>query len=161
MYGGKCVTLCDTSCFAWLCGSAVCWVALKQPSKSSPTTKIPRSSRMGAVDFGLFSRRYFSIFFFIEEFQWFLIALSVRPGNILAISAHLFPNLRWLWRMRRSSLSDQFLDLLMFGLRWLCQRSRHCFPVLPTSWEAIWLHFLGPTRQFNMNRSGEEVKVLP
>ena len=27
------------------------------------------------------------------EFQWFLMALSVRPGMYLAISAHLLPNL--------------------------------------------------------------------
>jgi len=26
------------------------------------------------------------------EFQWFLMALSVRPGRYFAISAHLFPN---------------------------------------------------------------------
>ena len=26
------------------------------------------------------------------EFQWFLMALSVRPTNVLAISAHLLPN---------------------------------------------------------------------
>lgn len=28
----------------------------------------------------------------IVEFQWFLIALSVRPGSRFAISAHLFPS---------------------------------------------------------------------
>ena len=32
------------------------------------------------------------ILFFILEFQWFLIALSVRPGRNEVISAHLFPN---------------------------------------------------------------------
>jgi hypothetical protein len=32
------------------------------------------------------------IFFFIEEFQWFLIELSVLPDKNLAISAHLLPN---------------------------------------------------------------------
>jgi len=35
----------------------------------------------------LMDRRRFSV-----EFQRFLIALSVRPGNLLAISAHLFPS---------------------------------------------------------------------
>jgi hypothetical protein len=33
-----------------------------------------------------FSSSYFR---FIVEFQWFLMALSVRPGNSLAILAHL------------------------------------------------------------------------
>ncbi len=32
-------------------------------------------------------------FRFIVEFQWFLMALSVLPGNHLAIKAHLFPTL--------------------------------------------------------------------
>lgn len=32
-----------------------------------------------------------TFFFFIVEFQWFFIELSVRPGNIFVISAHLFP----------------------------------------------------------------------
>ena len=30
-------------------------------------------------------------FFFIVEFQWFLMELSVLPGSILVISAHLLP----------------------------------------------------------------------
>ena len=30
-------------------------------------------------------------FFFIEEFQWFFIELSVRPGRSFVISAHLLP----------------------------------------------------------------------
>jgi hypothetical protein len=46
---------------------------------------------IGTDFFGVLDRKYFSIFFFMEEFQWFLMALSVRPGSILAISAHLFP----------------------------------------------------------------------
>ena len=29
----------------------------------------------------------------MDEFQWFLIALSVRPGSSLTISAHLVPSL--------------------------------------------------------------------
>lgn len=31
----------------------------------------------------------------IVEFQWFLMALSVRPGKYLEINAHLFPNLQF------------------------------------------------------------------
>jgi len=34
-----------------------------------------------------------AIFLFIVEFQWFFIALSVRPGKNLAIIAHLLPYL--------------------------------------------------------------------
>jgi hypothetical protein len=34
-------------------------------------------------------------FFFIVEFQWFLIELSVLPGNILVIYAHLLPWAIW------------------------------------------------------------------
>jgi hypothetical protein len=30
-------------------------------------------------------------FFFMVEFQWFLMELSVRPGSIRVISAHLLP----------------------------------------------------------------------
>lgn len=32
-----------------------------------------------------------SYFFLMAEFQWFLIALSVRPGNAFAITAHWLP----------------------------------------------------------------------
>ena len=35
--------------------------------------------------------RNFSIFRFMDEFQWFLIALSVRPGSTFAISAQRLP----------------------------------------------------------------------
>ena len=54
-----------------------------------------------------------------DEFQWFFIALSVRPGSTLAISAHRFPNLWWASRMLRSSLSVHGA-LLICGFRWLC-----------------------------------------
>lgn len=37
-----------------------------------------------------------SAFRFMEEFQWFLMALSVRPGITFAISAHLLPSF-WCW----------------------------------------------------------------
>ena len=36
-------------------------------------------------------RKKLSTFFFMDEFQWFLIALSVRPFSNFAISAHLLP----------------------------------------------------------------------
>ncbi|KAF4363461.1 hypothetical protein F8388_016589 [Cannabis sativa] len=37
------------------------------------------------------------------EFQWFLMALSVRPGRSLAMVAHLFPWAAWAWMMMESS----------------------------------------------------------
>jgi len=39
----------------------------------------------------------------MELFQWFLMALSVRPGNNFAISAHRLPNRSWASMMMRSS----------------------------------------------------------
>jgi hypothetical protein len=36
-----------------------------------------------------------TFFFFMVEFQWFLMELSVRPGSILVISAHLLPWAVW------------------------------------------------------------------
>ena len=87
--------------------------------------------------------RSFSILRFIEEFQWFLIALSVLPGRSLAISAQRFPSLECASRMIWSSSSLQG-SLRMSGSRWLCQRSRHCLPMRPGSLAAITDHFLGP-----------------
>mmetsp|Transcript_78839 Transcript_78839/g.190597 ORF Transcript_78839/g.190597 Transcript_78839/m.190597 type:complete len:303 (-) Transcript_78839:51-959(-) len=64
------------------------------------------------------------------EFQWFLDALSVRPGRYLAMSAHLLPNLLCSSSSIRSS-SSVHASLRMSWSRWLCQRSRHCLPVRP------------------------------
>lgn len=71
----------------------------------------------------------------IVEFQWFLIALSVRPGRSLAISAHLLPSCLCASISMLSSSSDH-ASFLIEGLRWLCHRSRHCLPILPC-WRAI------------------------
>ena len=65
------------------------------------------------------------------------------PGNIFAISAHLFPTVIWASRIILSSSSLQ-ASLQISGLRWLCQRSRHCLPIRPGSWLAISDHFLAP-----------------
>lgn len=82
-------------------------------------------------------------FFFIVEFQWFFIELSVRPGNIFVISAHLFP-----WALcAKNKIHSSWFDQSTFrmqGLRWLCQRSRHCFPSLPGTCLAIMDHLWGP-----------------
>jgi hypothetical protein len=37
----------------------------------------------------------------------------------------------------------------MAGLRWLCHRSRHCFPILPGRCSAIKVHFEGPCLSTN------------
>ncbi len=82
-------------------------------------------------------------FFFMVEFQWFLMELSVRPGSILVISAHLLP-----WavcaRNRIHSSCSIHSTFRMFGFRWLCHRYRHCFPSLPSTNLAINDHRCGP-----------------
>ena len=64
--------------------------------------------------------------------QRFLIALSVRPGTIFAISAKRLPCKRWAKMMSWSSSGVQG-PFLMLESRWLCQRSRICLAVLPRS----------------------------
>jgi hypothetical protein len=59
----------------------------------------------------------------IVEFQWFLIALSVRPGSRLAISAHLFPSSSCAARMVRSSSAVHGVFFIS-GFRWLCHLHR-------------------------------------
>mmetsp|Transcript_46970 Transcript_46970/g.93595 ORF Transcript_46970/g.93595 Transcript_46970/m.93595 type:complete len:215 (+) Transcript_46970:1362-2006(+) len=65
------------------------------------------------------------------EFHRFLIALSVRPGKHLAISDQRVP---WVWTASTIALSSSsdHIFLLTSGDRWLCQRSRHCFPDRPS-----------------------------
>ena len=82
-------------------------------------------------------------FFFIVEFQWFLIELSVRPGNIFVISAHLLPCAVWAKKRIHSSWGFHS-SFLMLGLRWLCQRYRHCLPNLPSTNLAMKDHRWGP-----------------
>lgn len=79
----------------------------------------------------------------MDEFQWFLIVLSVLPSSTLAISAHLLPSLLW-WRKRIHSSSGLQEIFLIFGFKWLCHLSLHCFPILPGKFSAIWVHFYGP-----------------
>lgn len=40
-------------------------------------------------------------------------------------------------------------SFLISGFRWLCQRSRHCLPILPGKFLAIKLQFLGPCSKTN------------
>jgi hypothetical protein len=82
-------------------------------------------------------------FFFMVEFQWFLMELSVLPGSILVISAHLLP---WAVCARKSTHSSWGIHsiLRMLGLRWLCHRYRHCFPNRPSTNFAMNDHRCGP-----------------
>jgi len=82
-------------------------------------------------------------YFFSFELKRFLIALSVRPGRLFAISHHLLPWSLCIWRMIRSSSNDHF-SLRMLGSRWLCHLSRHYFPILPGRAAAMVLQFLAP-----------------
>jgi len=87
------------------------WVGLKVPERSYISSRF---------------------FFFIVEFQWFLIELSVLPGSILVISAHLFP---WAVCAKNKIHYSQGIHstFKMLGFRWLCHRSRHCLPNLPST----------------------------
>ena len=107
------------------------------------------------------------VYFIQYSYQWFFTWLSVLPGRRFAISDHRLPNSLWASAIICSSSSvhaclfilgsvwelsfeihkvcgstgkeDEILDVP----RWLCQRSRHCFPDLPwilktlTTWSAM------------------------
>ena len=60
----------------------------------------------------------------ILEFQRFLIALSVRPGSIWAILAHLVPSCCTSSTSFWSSASVHF-SVLIDGLTWLCHLRAH------------------------------------
>lgn len=82
-------------------------------------------------------------FLFMELFQWFFIVLSVLPSRIFAISAHLFSSYLWsINRIHSSSLLHS--HFLIFGFRWLCHLSRHCFPILAGKYSEIIVHFYAP-----------------
>ena len=56
------------------------------------------------------------------EFHRFLIALSVRPGSCLAMSAHLVPTC-WTSSMMSCSSSSVQSSLFTDGHKWLCHLS--------------------------------------
>lgn len=77
------------------------------------------------------------------------------PGSILAISAQRLPSTLWASQMMRSSSSVQ-QDFFTSGLRWLCQRSRHCFPSRPFRCLAMRVHCFVPyflTSSITLERS--------
>ena len=78
------------------------------------------------------------------ELKRFLMALSVRPSTLLAISHQRFPFMRCSLMMIISS-SKVHLRFLTFGSKWLCQRSRHYFPMRPGRLLATFVQFLAPS----------------
>lgn len=100
--------------------------------RSSISHRLPSSISMSSM-----------FFFFMVEFQWFFIELSVRPGSILVISAHLFP---WAVCARKRIHSSWGIHstFKIHGFKWLCHRSLHCFPSLPGTNLAIKDHLCGP-----------------
>jgi hypothetical protein len=75
--------------------------------------------------------KYWWDLFFMIEFQWFFMALSVLPFSILVKWAHWLPMLLCSRNSNHSSSSLHSV-LLISGFRWLCHLSRHCFPTLPS-----------------------------
>ena len=65
------------------------------------------------------------IFLFMVEFQWFLMELSVLPGNNLAIMAHLLPYLNWLSHTVCEPAQSLHLPDRSSGPCW-CQDSDGC-----------------------------------
>jgi len=61
--------------------------------------------------------------------QWFFTALSVLPGNSLAIIAHLLPYILWALKSLSSS-SSQKLFLLILGSNWLNHLNLQLFPAI-------------------------------
>ena len=99
-------------------------------------------------------------FRFIDEFQWFLIELSVRPSRTLAISAHLLSTILCIKKSIHSSSLLQLIFLIR-GLRWLCQRSRHYFPTRQFKCCEIKVHFWGPlaTTSWSTRQSSSAVQA--
>ena len=59
---------------------------------------------------------------------WKICGHVYLPGSSLEISAQRFPSTLCAWQMIWSS-SSVHLSFFTAGFRWLCQRSRHCFPL--------------------------------
>ena len=91
----------------------------------------------------LYSDSIFPIFFFIVEFQWFLIVLSVLPGKNLHNKLHLLPYFLCIKYNIISSSLDQEV-LLTVGHKWLNHLSLHCFPILSGKKDDMYDHFSGP-----------------
>ena len=64
------------------------------------------------------------------------MSLSLRPSKRFTISDQRVPISATAWAIMMSSIIVHF-DFLIWGARWLCQRSRHCLPVRPGTLLAI------------------------
>mmetsp|Transcript_3011 Transcript_3011/g.5756 ORF Transcript_3011/g.5756 Transcript_3011/m.5756 type:complete len:237 (+) Transcript_3011:103-813(+) len=118
-------------------------IALDRPSQRPWTTRRPEAEEESDVT--LASRLMLRL---MVLYQWFLMALSVRPGRSFAISAHLLPTRCWASYMYFSS-SSVHGSFLMSGSRWFSHLVLHCFPDLriPDVWERVEAttdHFLVP-----------------
>lgn len=111
-----------------------------QPHPESPTHKSPQATQQGRQQ---------------------QVKRSYLPGSSLAISAQRFPRTLWASNMMRSS-SSVHEDFFTSGFRWLCQRSRHCFPKRPFRCLAIRVHCLVPyflTSSITFGESGREIRT--
>ena len=77
------------------------------------------------------------------ELKRFLMALSVRPSTYLAMSHQRLPCTKCSFTISMSS-SMVHLRFVIFGSKWLCHLSRHCFPIRPGRLLATWVQFLAP-----------------
>mmetsp|Transcript_20147 Transcript_20147/g.39110 ORF Transcript_20147/g.39110 Transcript_20147/m.39110 type:complete len:230 (+) Transcript_20147:99-788(+) len=92
------------------------------------------------------------------EFHRFLMALSVRPGTSLAISAHLLP---WIFCASMISRSSSLVHgpFIMFGSNWLCHRSRICLPVRLGKYDATSTQLLSPCFSTSLRTSSSSSGV--
>ncbi|XP_065036596.1 uncharacterized protein LOC135672070 [Musa acuminata AAA Group] len=84
------------------------------------------------------------------EYQWFLMALSVRPERRRAMVAHLLPKRRWARTMASSSSAVKGRCSTR-GDSWLHHRRRHDLPDRPGMDRLISDQFLGPCRSTRRN----------
>ncbi|KVI09928.1 Ribosomal protein L41 [Cynara cardunculus var. scolymus] len=99
------------------------------------------------------------------EFQWFLIALSVRPGRSLEMVDHLLP---WIACARRITSSSSRVNgrCSTSGLSWLHHRRRHDFPERPGILELMRDQLRGPCCSTSFTRVAsscglQEPLILP
>jgi hypothetical protein len=59
----------------------------------------------------------------------------------------------------KQAVRDSEESRLLLGSRWLCQRSRHCFPERDVSFVAICTHFSGPSCSTRRTRAASSEGV--
>lgn len=147
--------------------NSTCFFAINIYKISSSFTKLYSvlfdSNFMSAsLMFSCFIYWSFSSLIFLNiQLNRFLTLFSVRPGNNLTISDHLFPILFLKFNIWRSS-SIENESLLISGLRKLYHLSLHCFPFLLTlsfkfNSSAISYHYLVPFLAMILNSSSSSL----